>query len=226
VGNGELGGRLENGVYYSNRMEPTNGGTDKAFPVVAQADLDALSANAREAADELAETAIAEADQGSEAMLSSISVAEQQNEFDHRVKEDAEALSLRSTLTVQAMAYDLGAAEAKFKQALTAELAGHAPPGYVIDPQRITFVAPIEIESEENGTRLQVVAQVNAVADLDHQELQALADRLTGASAEEAAAILAESPDIAQYRIEYQPTWLPQQMPTYADRIQFELVEP
>ena len=59
VGVGELGGRLPNGVYYSNRMQPAAGGTDKEFPVVDQADLDALIAAAREAAPELAAEAVA-----------------------------------------------------------------------------------------------------------------------------------------------------------------------
>ncbi len=50
VGTGEIGGRLPNGVYYSNRMQPAAGGSDKEFPVVAQEDLDALRAAANSAA--------------------------------------------------------------------------------------------------------------------------------------------------------------------------------
>jgi len=54
VGTGEIGGHLPNGVYYSNRMQPAAGGSDKEFPVVAQEDLDTLRAAASSAAPELA----------------------------------------------------------------------------------------------------------------------------------------------------------------------------
>ena len=69
MGTGEIGGRLPNGVYYSNRMQPAAGGSDKEFPVVAQEDLDALRAAATSAAPELAAEVIARDQPGEEILL-------------------------------------------------------------------------------------------------------------------------------------------------------------
>ena len=76
VGTGELGGRLPNGVYYSNRMAPAAGGTDKEFPMVAQADLDALIAAARAAAPELAAAALEEEYPGEALLPATVTVTE------------------------------------------------------------------------------------------------------------------------------------------------------
>jgi hypothetical protein len=225
VGTGELGGRLPNGLYYSNRMAPTNGGTDKKYPVVAQADLDALSAQANGAAPELAAKALATQGFTGEAILSPVSVSKQQDSFDHQINDDADSVSLRATLTVEATTYETGDAEAKYKQALAAKLADEAPAGYRIDSEHIDFAAPAEAKGEADGARLEVKAHADARAVLDDQEWQALASKLAGHNAEEAAAILAQAPEIATYTVEYQPAWLPKEMPNNADRIQLELAK-
>lgn len=222
---GEIGGRLPNGVYYSNRMAAPSGGTDKKFPIVAQADLDALSAEAKNAAPELAVKTIAAENQDREAMLPQTSVVKQENAFDHKVDEDAETVSLRATMTVDVSFYDLTVAENQFKQALAAQLASLAPGSFAVDPAQITFAAPKATASDERGTRLEVVARADAVADLTMEEQQALAAKLAGLSAEEAAAVLAASPELAGFEVDYQPGWLPKQMPTNAERIQFELAK-
>jgi hypothetical protein len=225
VGTGEIGGQLPNGVYYSNRMEATAGGTDKEFPIVAQADLDALSAQAKGAASDLAAKAIAADDQGREGILPNADVTKQEDRFDHQVNEDAESVSLRSVMTVQVSLYDLSAAEQEYKQTLAAHLAGAAPTGFAVDPAQIVFAAAALSASDERGTRLEVVAKGDAVAELTDDERRALAVKLAGKSADEAAAILAASPELAGFEVEYQPGWLPKQMPTNADRIQFELAQ-
>jgi hypothetical protein len=222
---GEIGGRLPNGVYYSNRLAAPSGGTDKEFPVVAQSDLDALMARAKEAAPELAAKALAASDQERVAVLPEASVVKQSNEFDHQVNEDAESVALDATMTVDASYYDVTAAEDRYKQALAAQLTSMAPDGFVVDPAHIAFEAPDQATSEERGTRLQVVARADAVADLTSDEQRALAERLAGLSADEAAAILAASPELAGFEVEYQPSWLPRQMPANAERIQFELAQ-
>ena len=66
-------------------------------------------------------------------------------------------------------------------------------------------------------------ARADAVAELDAAERAALADELAGASADDAAAILKQRPEIADFRIDYHPAWLPDQMPNNAGRIQFEI---
>lgn len=225
VGTGELGGRLPNGVYYSNRMEPTEGGTDKEFPVVAQEDLDALSAAATDEADELAAEMIDEDDEPGDIVVSALTVTSQHDTFDHEAGDDAEMVSLRSELVVDATYFDQDIAAQEYMPALTKQLAAAAPEGFWVDPERITFTEPVEVDEQEGVTRLEVTASVDAQARLSDAERQALAAELAGATAEEAAAILEGREEVASFTIEYQPAWLPEAMPNTAGRIDFEVAE-
>ncbi|MBA2595057.1 MAG: baseplate J/gp47 family protein [Chloroflexia bacterium] len=225
VGTGELGGRLPNGVYYSNRMGPAGGGSDKEFPVVAQADLEALSAAAIGAAPTLAATAVAETEPGAALLPATVSVAAQRDEFDHEVGEDTESVSLQATMTIVVQTYDGAAASADYEQRLASSLADDAPAGFALEPEEIVFGEPVAMEETERGIRLEVTAEADANAVLDEAERSALAAALAGASPEQATAILAESTDIADFSIEYQPSWLAPQMPKNAARIQFEVAE-
>ena len=66
-------------------------------------------------------------------------------------------------------------------------------------------------------------ARADAIAELDDAERAALATELAGASEEDAAAILARRPEIAEFTVDYHPAWLPEQMPNNAGRIQLEI---
>jgi len=225
VGTGEIGGRLPNGVYYSNRMQPAAGGSDKEFPVVAQEDLDALRAAASSAAPELAAAAITRDQPGEEILLSTANVSGQDDAFDRQAGEDAAEISLRSTLTVDVLTFDGEAARAKYEEVLADRLRAAAPEGFAVTPQDIVFEGPTETKEGDHSVRLEVKARADATAQLDDAERAALTNELAGASAEEAAAILARRPEIAEYRVEYHPAWLPEQMPNNAGRIQLEIAK-
>jgi hypothetical protein len=225
VGTGEIGGRLPNGVYYSNRMEPAAGGTDKELPVVAQEDLDALHAAAASAAPELAAEALARDQPGEELLLSSATISRQDDAFDHRAGEDAEEISLRSTLIVDVLTFDGAAARAEYERILAGRLSGDAPEGFVVAPEEIVFEGPTETEQSDRGVRLEVKGRAEAIAELDDGERAALAAELAGASAEDAAAILARRPEIADFSVDYHPAWLPDEMPSTTGRIQFEIAK-
>ena len=225
VGTGEIGGRLPNGVYYSNRMQPSEGGSDKEYPVVAQEDLDALRAAATSAAPELAADVVARDQPGEEILRSTATISEQVDAFDHQVGEDAAEISLRSTLAVDALTFDGEAASAEYEQMLAARLSAEAPEGFVVAAEDIVFEGPIETEESDRGIRLEVRARADAVAELDDAERAALAAELAGASAEDAAAILARRPEIAEYTVDYHPAWLPEQMPNNVGRIQLEIAK-
>ena len=225
VGTGEIGGRLPNGVYYSNRMQPAAGGTDQEFPVVAQEDLDALRAAASGAAPQLAAEAIARDQPGEKILPSTATVAAQDDAFDRQPGEDAAELSLQSTLTVDVLTFDGEAASAEYERILADRLSVEAPDGFAVALDDIVFEGPVETEESDRGIRLEVRARADAMAELDDAERAALADELAGASAEEVASILARRPEIAEYRVDYHPAWLPEQMPNNAGRIQLEVAE-
>ncbi|MGH2616041.1 MAG: hypothetical protein ACRDJC_12435, partial [Thermomicrobiales bacterium] len=225
VGTGELGGRLPNGVYYSNRMGPAEGGSDKEFPVVAQEDLDALQAAAVAAAPALVAAAVEEAQPGAEILTSTVSITGQGDEFDHQAGEEVAEVSLRATLTVDVLTFDGAAAAENSQQLLASRLADETPAGFAVGSEDITFGEPVAADERDGGVRLEVTASGEAEAVLDEAERAALAAQLAGVSPEQAATILAAAPDIAEYRVDYHPSWLAPQMPAYAGRILFEVAE-
>jgi hypothetical protein len=225
VATGEIGGRLPNGVYYSNRMQPAAGGSDKEFPVVAQEDLDALRAAAISAAPELAADAIARDQPGDEILLSTASVSGQVDAFDHQAGDDAEEVSLQSTLTVDVLTFDGEAARAEYEEILAARLSAEAPEGFVVAPEEIVFEEPVETEENDRSVRLEVKARADAVAELDDEERATLTAELAGARAEDAATILARRPEIAEFTVDYHPAWLPEQMPSNAGRIELDIAK-
>jgi hypothetical protein len=225
VGTGEIGGRLPNGVYYSNRMQPAAGGSDKEFPVVAQEDLDALRAAAENAAPQLAAEAIARDQPGEKILSSTVTVSGQDDAFDHQAGEDAAEISLQSTLIVDVMTFDGDTASTRYEQILVDRLGAEAPDGFAVEPDDILFEGPIETDDSDRGVRLEVKARADAIAELDEAERAALVEELAGASAEDAAAILARRPEIAEFTVDYHPAWLPEEMPSNTGRIQLELAE-
>ena len=225
VGTGELGGRLANGVYYSNRMQPAAGGTDKEFSVVAQEDLDKLREAAKGAAPKLAAEAIAAEQPGEKILVSKLTFTEQRDQFDHQPGEDAADVTVRSTLTVDVLTYDGNAASDEYEKILAARLGDDAPEGFAVSPEEIVIENPNEIEDSDRGVRLEVSARAEALAVLDDSERNALVAELAGADPERVEAVLERLPEITEYTIDYQPGWLPEQMPDDAARIQIEMAE-
>lgn len=225
VGTGELGGRLENGVYYSNRMGPAAGGTDKEFPVVDQADLDGLIAAAQEAAPALAAEAVAAGQPGATILPSSAEIAGQADAFDHEVGAEVGEVSLSTTLTVDVLTYDGAAASEQYEATLATLLENDAPDGFSVAAGDIAFEAPAVVEGGDGGARLEVTANAEAEATLDDEERAALVAALAGASPEEAAAVLGQAEEIVEFSVDYHPSWLAPRMPTNTGRIQFEVSE-
>jgi hypothetical protein len=222
VATGAIGGRLPNGVYFSNRMAPATGGTDREFPVVAENDLEALAAQAREAAPELAAQALAAEDTGQAVVPSLVTITGQHDTFDHAAGDEVESVALDATLTLDVAAYDGDAAAEAYAAQLLPRLGAAAPDGFAVDPRRVAYDAPAEVVAGEEGVRLEIAARAEAVAVLDESEREALAAALIGKTPEEAAAILASVPEIAEFDVDYQPGWLPRQMPGNTTRIEFE----
>ena len=225
VGVGELGGRLANGVYYSNRMGPAAGGTDKEFPVVDQADLDTLIAAARAAAPELAAAAVAAQQPGASVLPTSAEVRDQVNAFDGEAGDDLAAVTLQATLTVDVLTYDGAAASERYEAELTERLESEAPDGFAVGVEAMAFTEPSVVQERDGGARLEVAADAEAHAVLDDAERATLAAELVGVSPEEAAVVLKRAEEIAEFSVEYHPSWLAPRMPNTAGRIQFEFVE-
>lgn len=223
LGTGEISGRLPNGVYYSNRMEPMSGGTDREIAVVSEKDLERLQAEAREAVSTLAAELLDQEDAGQELIPSQIVVVDQQDTFDRSAGDEAAAVSMASTLTLDIVTFDGDAAADAWSEALLARLAAETPAGFAIEPEKVAFGAPIEADTDSAAIRMRVEATAQAVAVLDEAEQSALAARLVGKSPAEADVILADVPEIAEFTTRYQPGWWQPRMPQNAARIEFEM---
>ncbi|MFN8664683.1 MAG: baseplate J/gp47 family protein [Thermomicrobiales bacterium] len=222
VGTGEIGGRLPNGIYYSNRMEPTDGGTDQEFRIVAQGDLDALRAQARDAAGGLAEKDIngENGDQGF--VVTGVSIVNQQDTFDHGAGERGDTVSLQSTMTLDVTVVDLKQAEVDFERDLANELTATAPDGYTVPVKEMHVNPPVVQRTEDRGSRLEISANVEARLTLDDAHKRQLAGEMAGLSPAEAEAVLAKDPAVAGARVEITPGWLIKTVPENPDRVVFE----
>jgi hypothetical protein len=222
VGTGEIGGRLPNGIYYSNRMEPASGGTDKEYRVVAQGDHDALLDQASDATSDLAMKAVngENGDQGF--VVTGVKVLSQQDTFDHEVGERGDAVSLQSAMTLEVTVVDLKQAEVDFEQDLADELIASAPPGYTVSVKEMRVNPPVVERTEERGSRLQISADVEARLLLDEAQQRKLATEMAGLSPAEAEALLSKDPAVAGARVEITPGWLIKNVPENPDRVVFE----
>lgn len=222
VGTGEIGGRLPNGVYYSNRMEPMAGGTDQEYRVVAQGDLDSLLDQARDAASDLAAKAINGENDDQGFVVIGVTILNQSDDFDHEVGERGETVGLQSAMTLEVTVVDLKQAEVDFEQELANELTASAPAGFTVPIKEMHVNPPVVERTEDRGSRLQISADVEARSVLDDTQQRQLAMDLAGLSPAEAEAVLAKNPAIAGARVEITPSWLIKNVPENPDRVVFE----
>jgi hypothetical protein len=222
VGTGEIGGRLPNGIYYSNRMEPTSGGTDQEFRVVAQGDHDALLDQVREATSDLATRAVNGEDGDQGFVVTDVKVLNQQDTFDHDVGERGDTVSLQSAMTLAVTVVDLKQAEVDFERDLADELIASAPPGYTVPVKEMRVNPPVVERTEDRGSRLRISADVEARLVLDDAQQRQLAAEMAGLSPAEAEAVLAKNPAMAGAQVEITPGWLIKNVPENPDRVVFE----
>ncbi|MBL8129612.1 MAG: baseplate J/gp47 family protein [Chloroflexia bacterium] len=222
VGTGEIGGRLSNGIYYSNRMEPTTGGTDKEYRVVAQGDHDALLDQASDAVNDLAAGAVngENGDQGF--VITGVKVLKQEDTFDHNVGDRGDTVSLQSAMSLEVTVVDLKQAEVDFERDLAAELIASAPAGYTVPVKEMVVNPPVVERTDDRGSRLQISADVEARQIIDEAQQRQLAARIAGLSPAEAEAVLAQDPTVAGARVEITPGWLIKNVPENPDRVVFE----
>lgn len=199
VETGAIGGRLDNGVYYSNRQGATEGGTDREIQVVAQADLDALVAQADA---EIIDLVTAQAAQDDAAVVApSLTILDQTNNFDQEAGAEAGEVSLEATRTVSILTYDQAEASRLIAEELGDQLQAMVPQGFQLGPVAIGADDVTALDGAANGGRFQVDAEARATLALTPEKEAELASALAGKSPEEVESILASWPEVANYEI-------------------------
>jgi hypothetical protein len=106
---------------------------------------------------------------------------------------------------------------------LLEELRRAVPDDYAIDPPMVRYGEPVEVTDDRGQVRLRVEAEADAVAVLDEAERRRLAAELAGQEPDRAIEMLEATSEIESFTVDYQPSWLANQMPTNPDRIIFEV---
>lgn len=221
VATGEIGGRLDSGVYYSNRQEATAGGSDREVPVVAQADLDQLLAMADA---EMVEQVAAQLPGGGRQVVvaPSLTVLERAETFDHEVGAEAETVSLRAERTVSVLAYDPADASERLAAELSDQLAANVPDGFELGPVALGAEDIALVDGTAAGARYRVSSEATAPLALSGDRKAELASQLAGKSPSEVEEILASWPQVTTFDIEPGFALFTSNMPANAGRIEID----
>ena len=215
VGVGEIGGRLPNGVYFSNRQQAASGGAEKRIPIVAKADFDTLRKQAAAALPQAATAAFAKAlPAGQTIVPETIAAGPAAETFSAKEGDATGTLAVKVVWHASALAYDQAAATNTIAEAAASQLGPLAPAGYAVDAASVKPGTAAVAEQTAQGVRLRTPVTVQAVALMTQPERRALAERLAGADPAAVDAVLRQTPQIDHFSVSYHPIWLPDRMPT------------
>lgn len=223
LGGGELSGRLENGVFFSNRLTALAGGTDTDGRIVSEADQQSLRDAAHSAvSDEAGRQFAATLESGTTAIPATFEIGKPKVTFDHYPGDAAESLTIHAVYTVTALTYRADDANEQLREQLLPALGASAPQGFEIDQTSLRLADPEPIadaDPDSAGADFTVTASARAVARFTPEDEAALAEQLSGSSETDAEALLSDNPAIDDFSIDYSPPWPVLSMPDDADRI-------
>jgi hypothetical protein len=224
LGQGELSGKHESGVYFSNRNGAIQGGTDRVIQVVSAADIAKLEQDAEAQLRQAAPDALIDTlPDGYNIVESSVAAGTTNYTFDHQEGEEAANVSVTGRTHVTALNYSQDELIAQLTTALTPKFESATPNGYVLAPDTIEIGEPALVEELPHGAQYRATATANAVASFPDEVQEDLADQLTRKSNSSAETVLSGLPAIETFTITYSPALLPDRMPSNADRIEFEI---
>jgi hypothetical protein len=214
---GMLSGRLENGVYFSNRTTPVAGGTDHTITVVTEEDLAGLQAEAERALMSLATTSNLSGNL--RVVPSSLNISNTQTEFSQQAGDEAESIVVEATATFDAIAFPTESLDAAARESLPASV----PEGLTLLPDPVTYDVPIETGQDNGSWAMIVPATGQASTAISDEQLQQIEDDLAGMSESEAEEYLEANELVTSYSLEFDPSWMPHRIPDDTGRITVEV---
>ncbi len=217
---GEVGGQLENGIYYSNRAAAMSGGTDREVPVVQPADIQALHDQATSALrEQVADGQGLGLGSGISTIPATATITEPSFSDDLQAGDDGEQITTTAVSTASVLTYDNGALRNAATAQLVPVLEQQVPEGSTLASSTVQITATGITGQTETGATLDIQGIANISTSLSEDDLAALAEQLAGQSPSDANTLLTNDTRIASYDISYSPGWLPDRMPSSADRI-------
>ncbi len=225
VGNleiGELGGRLDDGVFYSNRDEPIAGGTDSEVATVQPTDIQTLRDSANEQLRQMAASGDAgNLDPDTQVVPATVELSEPVFTDDLQAGDDGAQVSTTATATAMVLTYSNRELRLQATEALIPVLNAQLTPGLQLSESTVQLTAQgVTGEQTAQGATFQVSGIANTTASLSDEEAQALTNELAGKSASDVNSILTANERVSSYDVTYSPAWLPDRMPNSADRIE------
>jgi hypothetical protein len=227
VGNleqGDLSGKHESGVYFSNRNGAMTGGTDRMVQIVSEADLEKLRDDAEAKLRQTETDVLIEAlPSGYNIVASSVAAGATNFTFDHKEGEEAENVSVTARTHVTALNYDEANLITQLTAALTPKFEAATPSGYELAPASIEVGEPALFKELPHGAQYSATATAKAVASFSDDAQDDLAGQLARKSNSTAETVLSGVPAIESFEVTYSPALLPDRMPGNTDRIEFEI---
>jgi len=223
---GALSGRLEQGVYFSNREAPLTGGTDRTVRVVSEADIANAAARIEEALPGQLATTLS-ASSGQAVGVAPGTVEHPPLSVTTDVAAGAQAEQFTATAITDASALTFAESEANPQLADAALAQISVPAGMTLDPQSATIAGPAQpVEGDSTGTLVRLPVSVPQVGELDTAAIDGLDDDLAGKSREDAERIAGAIEGVEDVTITVTPDWLPKQvrdrMPFLPQRIEIK----
>lgn len=214
---GMLTGRLDSGVYYSNRGNIVQGGADSAKQGVAQADIDNLVKQASTQIPGLAKTA--NAGNGMAILPGSVQAGKLNYTTDHAAGDEAAAVSITASMTVTALAYSVADFQAQATTALQPGLIAQVPSGYELAPGSLTLADPVQLNDQGTSALFKMTGTAQARATIDAARARQIAGLIAGKSVGDATDLLGTLPEVGSVKISSSPGLLPKRIPSGAGRI-------
>ena len=217
---GQVAGKLDNGVFYSNRDAPMAGGTDREIKTVQPTDVQTLHASASEQLRQIAATGKGGLDPDTQVVPATVELSEPAYSDDLQAGDDGDQVSTTATATATVLTYSNRDLRLQATEALIPVLSAQLTPGLQLSESTVKLTAQgTPSEQTARGASFEVSGVANTTASLSDEEAQALADELAGSSASDVNSILTANERISSYDVTYSPGWLPDRMPNSADRI-------
>ncbi len=218
---GQVAGKLDNGVFYSNRDAPMAGGTDREIKTVQPTDVQTLHASASEQLRQIAATGNGgNLDPDTQVVPATVELSEPAYTDDLQAGDDGDQVSTTATATATVLTYSNRDLRLQATDALIPVLSAQLTPGLQLSESTVKLTAQgTPSEQTARGASFEVSGVANTTASLSDEEAQALADELAGSSASDVNSILTANERISSYDVTYSPGWLPDRMPNSADRI-------
>ena len=221
LGAGEVSGRLDSGVYYSNRDAAMSGGTDRQIRTVQPADLKTLHDTATEQLrQQVVSGQAGNLDPDTQVVPATVTLGSPGYEDDLQAGDDGDAISTTATATATVLTYSNRQLRQQATEALIPVLSDQLTPGVQLSESTVKLTGqPDTGEQSAQGATFQVSGNADTTTSLSDADARALADQLAGKSPSDVNSILSANQRISSYDVTYSPGWLPDRMPNSADRI-------